>query len=31
MPGVEVEEGHDEVEANGGGGGDDQVGEQVVA
>lgn len=31
MPGVEVEEGHQEVEADGGGGGDDQVGEHVVA
>lgn len=31
MPGVEVEEGHDEVEADGGGGGDDEVGEEVVA
>lgn len=31
VPGVEVEEGHEEVEADGGGGGDDQVGEEVVA
>lgn len=31
VPGVEVEEGHEEVEADGGGGGDDQVGEHVVA
>ena len=31
MPGVEVKEGHEEVEANGGGGGDDEVGEDVVA
>ena len=31
MPGVEVEEGHEEVEADGGGGGDDEVGEDVVA
>lgn len=31
MPWVEVEEGHDEVEADGGGGGDDEVGEEVVA
>ena len=31
VPGVEVEEGHEEVEADGGGGGDDQVGEDVVA
>lgn len=31
VPGVEVEEGHEEVEADGGGGGDDEVGEEVVA
>lgn len=31
MPGVEVEEGHEEVEAHGGGGGDDEIGEEVVA
>ena len=31
MPGVEVEEGHEEVEADGGAGGDDEVGEDVVA
>lgn len=31
MPGVEVEEGHDEVEADGGGGGDDKIGEEVAA
>ena len=31
VPGVEVQEGHEEVEADGGGGADDQVGEDVVA
>ena len=31
MPGVEVKEGHDEVETDGGGRGDDEVGEEVVA
>ena len=31
MPRVEVEEGHEEVEADGGAGGDDEVGENVVA
>lgn len=31
VPGVEVEEGHEEVEADGGGRGDDEVGEDVVA
>lgn len=31
VPGVKVEEGHEEVEAHGGGGGDDEVGEEVVA
>jgi len=31
VPGVEVEEGHEEVEADGGGGGDEEVGECVVA
>lgn len=31
VPGVEVEEGHEEVEADGGSGGDDEVGEDVVA
>lgn len=31
VPGIEVEEGHEEVEADGGGGGDDEVGEEVVA
>lgn len=31
VPGIEVEEGHEEVEADGGAGGDDQVREEVVA
>ena len=31
MPGVEVQEGHEEVEAERGAGGDDQVREDVVA
>lgn len=31
MPGVEVQEGHEEVEADGGGGGDGEVGEDVSA
>lgn len=31
MPGVQVQEGHQEVEADGCGGGDDQVGEDIVA
>ena len=31
VPGVEIEEGHEEVEADGGGGGDDEVGEDIVA
>ena len=31
VPGVEVEEGHEEVEADGGAGRDDEVGEDVVA
>ena len=31
VPGVEVEERHEEVEADGGGCGDDEVGEDVVA
>ena len=31
MPGVEVEEGHEEVEADGGGCGDDEVREDVVS
>lgn len=31
MPWIEVEEGHEEVQPDGGGGGDDQVGEEVVA
>ena len=31
VPRVEVEEGHEEIEADGGGGGDDEVGEDVVA
>lgn len=30
MPGVEVEEGHEEVDADGGAGGDDKVGEDVI-
>lgn len=31
MPGVEIEEGHEEVQADGRGGGDDEIGEDVVA
>lgn len=31
VPGIEVEEGHEEVDADGGAGGDDEVGEDVVA
>ena len=31
MPGVQIHEGHEEVEADGGSGGDDEVGEDVVA
>lgn len=31
VPGVEVEEGHEEVKADGCGGGDDEIGEDVVA
>ena len=31
MPGVEVEEGHEEVDADGGTRGDDEIGEDVVA
>ena len=31
MPGVEVEEGHEEVKADGGGRGDDEVGEYIIA
>ena len=31
VPGVEVQEGHEEVEADGGGSADDQVGENVIA
>ncbi len=31
MPGIEVEEGHEEVEADGGENGDNEVGEDVVA
>ena len=31
MPGIEVEEGHEIIEANGRAGGDDEVGEDVVA
>ncbi len=31
MPRIEVEEGHQEVEAQGGAGGDDEIGEHVVA
>ena len=31
MPRVEVQEGHEEIEADGGGGADNQVGEDIVA